>query len=68
MSEDPTSFRSRATSTENSQNYNVTWKQNGYIISPMSEISTESWPFKMKGETEEEFRDRIQKLKDGWNK
>lgn len=50
-------------SSEDGRNYNVTWKQNNFIVSPMSDISTERWPFKLPHETEDEFKKRIESLK-----
>jgi hypothetical protein len=52
-------------STEDGQNYNMTYKQNGKIVSPMNNIPIDRWPFKNKNETIQEFNDRMNKLKTG---
>lgn len=62
-SEDPSKFKAKSVSTENSSNYNASWTQNGYVISPMNTIPVDRWPFKLRDETDEEFDARMEKLK-----
>lgn len=49
-------------STEDGKNYNVLWNQGGKIISSNITLPIERWPFKLSDETEEQFKERINKL------
>ena len=60
---DPNSFRAKSVSTENSNNYNITWQQNGYIVESYSNMILDRWPFRLRDETEEEFKERMNQLK-----
>jgi len=55
-------FKAKSVSTENSSNYNITHKQNGYIVSAMNDVPIDRWPFKLPDETDEEFKERFKKL------
>jgi YD repeat-containing protein len=50
-------------STEDGRNYNMTWNQNGKIVSSNNIISEERWPFPLPNENEEQFNARIERLK-----
>jgi len=52
-------------STENGLNYNQTWQTRKLVAIGLSELPEDRWPFKHKGETDEEFKKRIEKLKRG---
>lgn len=50
-------------SSEDGRKYNLTWNEQGAIVSSMITIKTERWPFKLKDETDEEFEKRMNDLK-----
>lgn len=61
MSEESGNYKT-SISTEDGRNYNVRWNQEGKIVSSNIILPIERWPFKLDEETEEEFKERMNKL------
>jgi len=51
-------------STEDGMGYNMTWKQKEISAVSNSDADYETWPFKHKDETEENYELRMNKIKD----